>query len=143
MTAHKTITRHPFEVFEFISGKSQKEAIQILKQNESFSLHTVLQLNFSNKVKLDLPEGAPPYTKDERATDVAASSLNKALAILPHLVVGEKMPRIKKEIRFIGLLESLYFRDSETIILAKDKKLQTVYPELTIEVVREAFPGLA
>lgn len=142
MAIRKTITRHPFEVFESIAGKSAKEAVGILKQNANFSLHTILQLNFSPNVNLDLPEGAPPYTKDERATDVAASSLGKALAILPHLLVGEKMPRVKKETRFIGMLESLYFKDSETIILAKDKKLQTVYPELTIELVREAFPGL-
>ena len=143
MAAHKTFTRHPFEVFESLAGKNHKEAVAILKDNSAFSLHTILQLNFDPNLKLDLPEGSPPYTKDERATDVAASSLTKALGILPHLLVGEKLPRVKKETRFIGILESLYFKDAEVIILAKDKKLHTVYPELTRELVREAFPGLA
>jgi len=142
MAANKTFILHPFEVFESLTGKNQKEAVAILKQNANFSLHTILQLNFDPNVKLDLPEGAPPYTKDERATDVAASSLTKALGILPHLLVGEKMARVKKETRFIGMLESLYFKDADAVILAKDKKLQTVYPELTLELVREAFPGL-
>jgi hypothetical protein len=142
MAANKIVVLHPFEVFELLSGKTPDEAVSILKANSSFALHTILALNFNAKLILDLPEGSPPYVKDERATDVSASSLGNALNVLPHLLKGEKMLRIKKETKFIGILESIYFRDAETLILAKDKKLSTVYPELTFETVCNAFPGI-
>ena len=49
------------------------------------------------------------------------------------------MPRAKKEMLFIQMLEGLHKNEAELIINAKDKKLHQVYKGLSATVVKEAF----
>jgi len=43
---------------------------------------------------------------------------------------------------FIQLLEGLHPKEAEIICLVKDKELESVYPKVTLDVVKEAFPDI-
>ena len=53
-----------FEEVEKTNGKDKK--IAILRSYHSPQLEGTLQINFNPDVKLDLPEGEPPFKKDEK-----------------------------------------------------------------------------
>ena len=42
----------------------------------------------------------------------------------------------------IQLLESLEAEEAEIVCLVKDKELEEVYPKVTLDVVKEAFPDI-
>jgi len=48
----------------FEAAKTKQEKLAILKQNDTPVLRTIMRLNFDPKLKMDLPEGEPPYKKD-------------------------------------------------------------------------------
>ena len=52
-----------FEEVEKTNGKDKK--IAVLRSYHSPQLEGVLQINFNPDVKLDLPEGEPPFKKDD------------------------------------------------------------------------------
>ncbi len=133
----------PHEIFEKVSlAKTPAERAKILQENESFSLKTILQGNFDPKIKIDLPEGAPPYRKDQAPAGLQMTRIDNAIKMLGNLVVGNRLPKIRKEMLFVQLLESLHEQDAEIIIAMKDKTLTDLFPALTIKLVEKAFPNL-
>ena len=55
-------------------------------------------------------------------------------------VVQNKIPKFKKENLFIQVMESIPLCDADVIVLAKDKKLETKYPNITKELVASVLP---
>ena len=43
---------------------------------------------------------------------------------------------------FIQLLEGLHPKEAEIICLIKDKELEEVYPKVTLDIVKQAFPDI-
>ena len=133
----------PHEVFDLVqSTRDLKERDAIIKKHESFAIRTILQVNFSDWIKFDIPEGAPPYTPDTRPPEKAAGRINKSIRVLKDLVVGSKMPKYKKEMRFVQLLESVNEKDAEILVAMKDKKLNKLYSSLTEAFVKRNFPKI-
>ena len=59
----KTLIPQILEEYEQITSKENK--IKHLKRYENPVLRGILQINFNPDVKVNLPEGAPPFKKDE------------------------------------------------------------------------------
>ena len=54
------------EIFKLVDDAPTKDAkLQLLKKYSNEAVKTLLVLNYHPTVKMDLPEGEPPYKKDE------------------------------------------------------------------------------
>jgi hypothetical protein len=133
----------PHEVFKKVAlAKTPAARVKLLQENESFSLKTILQGNFDSRIKMDLPEGAPPYNKDKAPAGLQMARIDGAIKMLGNLIVGNSLSKIRKEMLFVQLLESIHAEDAEIVIAMKDKTLSDLFPCLTAKLVRQAFPTL-
>jgi hypothetical protein len=133
----------PHEVCEELDRlKTQKEKISFMQQYQSFAFKTIVQLNFNDKIKLDLPDGKPPYSEDLCPKSVMIAATKNAIKPLGRLVVGSNLPKLKKESIFVRMLESLNVKDAEMLWRAKDGKLEELYPKLTKKLVEKIWPEI-
>jgi hypothetical protein len=94
-----------FEEVEKTNGKDKK--IAVLRSYHSPQLEGVLQINFNPDVKLDLPEGEPPFKKDEKIpigyseTNLYAEFRRMYIWLEPNI----NLSKIKKEQLFVQMLE--------------------------------------
>ena len=49
---------------------SEKKKVKILKKNDNFVLRTILQGNFNDNIKFDMPDGTPPLKELDEDTKV-------------------------------------------------------------------------
>ena len=159
-----------FEILELASKqRSNAKKIEVLKTYEHDSLKSVLIWNFDETVISLLPEGDVPYgdVKDQNVYSGTLSqnlskeasggesatvqdlqgrgrtSLRKEYQNLYHYVRGgnDTLSSIRREMMFINLLQGLHPKESEVLILVKDKKLTDKY-KITFENVKESFPDI-
>lgn len=135
------------EILEEASKQeSQVARGQYLKDNYSVALITVLKGGFDDTVQWNLPEGDPPYRKDDAPKGFEPSNLYKKTKLFKHFVVGSAtgntMSAIKREKLFIDVLESLHVDEANLVLAMKDKKLTGRYKGITVKLVRDAFPDL-
>lgn len=131
------------EVQEIKSFDNQVEHLQT-KFSDHVPLQRILKMNFCDTIVSMLPEGTPPFNREE-ADGPQPSSLWSYLQVFPTIVRSAqsvKMKPLQIERVFIEMLEAVDVVEADTICLAKDKKLQTKYPALTLDLVTRAFPGL-
>ncbi len=131
------------EVLELVEkASSKKDKVDILKKYEAPVLRGILRINFDPSVKMDLPEGEPPFKKEsDRPRGMSPSTLqNEYRRFYIWIDPKTQLSKLKKESLFIELLESIDVSEAEVIILAKDKKLHKKYKSLKEDIVREAFP---
>lgn len=131
------------EIFSKVQDvRAMKDRVAVLQENDCYALRLVLQGNFNDWVQFDLPEGEPPYKQDTNVPDRSAGRIDKNIKILKRLLKGSTMNKVKKELRFVQLLESVNTNDAKIIIAMKDKKLQKLFPAITPALVNKAFPGI-
>ena len=133
------------QIFEDVEKASSKESkVKVLRAYDHPILKGMLQINFDPTVKLDLPEGEPPFKKDTTIpvgyseTNLYAEFRRMYVWLDPNI----NLTRHKKEQLFIQMLEGIHWSEAEALCLAKDKKLQTKYKSLKEDLIREAFPNI-
>jgi hypothetical protein len=132
------------QILEEFDNAVSKNKVKLLQNYDHPVLRGVLQLNFNPTLKMDLPEGEPPFKKDTSVpkgyseTNLFTEFRRLYIWVDPKVNVT----KIRKEQLFIQMLEGLHWTEAELICLAKDKKLQTKYKSLKEDIVREAFPNL-
>ena len=133
------------QIFEEVEKAGSKEAkIKTLRAYDHPILKGMLQINFDPNVKMNLPEGEPPYKKDT-AIPAGYSETNLYVEFRRFYIWLQNdvnLTRARKEQLFIQLLEGIHWTEAEAVCLAKDRKLQSKYKSLKEDLVREAFPGL-
>jgi hypothetical protein len=130
------------EIFTRINNaKDKPKKIAVLKQNDSPAMRTLLKAAFDPKIQWDLPEGVPPYFKNEAPAGTEHTSLLSEAKKLYHFIVGgnNTITKIKKETMFVQMLEGLQEKDAEVLVAIKEKNLNTTFKGLTSAVVKEAF----
>ena len=127
---------------KFEVAKTREEKIAVLRNNVTDPLLVLLRLNYDHMLKMDLPEGEPPFRKDtDKPIGYSESSLQLELRrFYVWLNPATNLPKIKKESLFVNMLEGIHWTEAEALCLAKDRKLQTRYKSLKEDIVREAFP---
>jgi hypothetical protein len=130
-----------FEVLQKVKTKRSKaEKIEVLKQNESWALKDLIRGSMDTTVKWNLPGGEPPYTASEAHSH--PTSLLRENVKFKYFVkggAGDRLPAVKREKIFIGMLEGVHPEDAKLLINMVNKQT----PDgLTRPVVEEAFPGL-
>ena len=132
------------EVLAKVSKQRTKaKKIQVLKENESLHLKSVLIWNFDDSVVSVLPEGPVPFDKNEAPAGTEHTYLAHEHKILYNFIKGgnDFLKPVKREQLFLQLLEGLHEDEAEVICLMKDKKLTDKY-KVTKSVVTEAFPDI-
>ena len=132
------------EVLAKVSKQRTKAMkIQVLKENESLHLKSVLIWNFDDSVVSVLPEGPVPFDKNEAPAGTEHTYLAHEHKILYNFIKGgnDFLKPVKREQLFLQLLEGLHEDEAEVICLMKDKKLTDKY-KVTKAVVTEAFPDI-
>jgi len=130
------------EIFTKINNaKDKPKKIEVLKQYDNSAIRQLLKAAFDPKIQWDLPEGDPPFIKNEAPAGTEHTSLISEARRLYHFVVGgnNSINKLKKETMFVQMLEGLQEKDAEVLLLIKNKKLNTVYKGLTASMVKETF----
>ncbi len=133
-----------FEIFEdFTKLKARKDKIAFLREqgNEVPAVKDVVRGAFDTRLKFVLPEGKPPYTPNR--PESVPSSLRMLHRQFGDYVEGARstaMGQIKRETRFIQLLESIHAEDALIVLDMVAKKPPV--KGLTKKIVEEAFPNL-
>ena len=159
-----------FEILDAASSQRAKaKKVEVLKKYEHDSVKMICIWNFDDSVISLLPEGPVPYGETNAQTTFAGTlsdnlikeaqggesatgqdldgrgktSLRREYQNLYHYVKGgnDKLTTTRREMMFINLLEGLHPRESEILILTKDKKLTDKY-KISLDVVKEAYPRM-
>ena len=123
--------------------KTKKERVAFLKKNDHPALRDVLRVAFDEDIVSMLPEGTPPYTRDDAPKGHEYQTLYRAHRRFKYFFKGpiaKELKAVRRESMFISLLESLHAEDAEMLCLAKDKKLKIT--GITKKLVSDAFPNL-
>lgn len=129
-------------IFKEISeAKTHLEKVKILKNNRNPMVDLLMELTFSKNIKINLPEGKPPYLKTGEA-DLYNATLLYANRKQIELFINDNsthIPQIKREQLFIDLLENLDIKEADLLCEIKDKEL-TSYPGITKKVISKVYP---
>ena len=123
-------------------AKNKQSKIDTLRSYKNTQvLHTILQGAYHPNVAWELPEGAPPYKKDDSDYGLSPSILDREIRKLVYFTSfsGQLIQKpMKREEIFINMLECMHPSESELIIQMKDKNIDG----LDARLVWEAFPNL-
>jgi hypothetical protein len=139
---------NPFihEIFELASEqKTKAKRVAILKEYRDDSVTAVLIWNYDVKVVSAVPEGVVPFKQNDVPVGTDHTSLRREWKNLYHFIKGgnDSLSAIRRETMFIQLLEGLHPKEAEIICYVKDKDLNSIYPKITLDVVKEAFPDIS
>ena len=123
------------------NAKDKPAKIAVLRKHDSVPLRQVLKGAFDPSIEWDLPEGTPPFNRNDAPAGTEHTTLYTEARRLWHFVKGadENLKKAKKEMMFIQLLEGLQEDDADLMIAVKEKSLNKRYKGLTDAVVKEAF----
>ena len=77
------------EIFTKINNaKDKPQKIDILRSFDNQAMRTLLKAAFDPKIKFDLPEGNPPFIRNEAPAGTEHTSLASEAKKLYHFVVG-------------------------------------------------------
>jgi hypothetical protein len=159
-----------FEVLDLVSKqRTNAKKVDLLKEYAHDSLKVIFVWNYDESVVSLLPEGDVPYgnvkeqnvysgslsdnlSKEAKGGESATgqdldgrgrSTLRRDYANLYHYVKGgnDSLSKIRREMMFINLLESLHPREAELLCLVKDKRLEEKY-KIGFENVKQAYPDI-
>jgi len=124
------------------NAKTKIEKIQILQENNSQALRSILKWNFDSELESDLPEGEVPFTPNDAPIGTEHTLLAKEYKNLWKFIKGaNSLTNMKRETLFVQLLEGLHESEANILVLVKDKSLQSKY-RITHAVVKESFPEI-
>ena len=157
-TTKKTTTRKPavkrvklppnpfiHEILELVGEqRSKAKRVDILKEYRDDSLTAILIWNFDDRVQSAVPDGQVPYKENEVPVGTDHTSLRREWKQLYHFIKGgnDTLSSLRRESMFIQLLEGLHPDEAKIICKVKDKDLESLYPKVTLDVVKEAFPDI-
>jgi|688.fasta_scaffold11274_17 hypothetical protein len=134
------------EILQKVSAMESAESkTAFLKQHDSLELRDVLRGSFDDCIQWNLPLGKPTYDGRLSKSGHSSSSLRLKIKIFHYFVKGgqgDAMKPAKRENMFLQILETIHPKDADMILAMKDKKLETLYPGITRDLVKQTWPGL-
>lgn len=138
-------TANELELHEILARanrqRTKKERAEILQKYDSVLLKTVLTGNFSESIQFRIPEGLPPGIKIPE--NIKAKKLPEEF--LPEFPTWLKsnnpnQPSMQETLRkFLYCLGQVGTENAKVLLAMKDKKLEELYPNLTLEIVQMAY----
>jgi len=138
--------RHAFEYFQLLNDAPEDQRESILQQiGKRPPMDMLLSLNFSTRIRLDLPPGMPQdvvkfdYATHPDLMTPLAAQIGRLKTCLP--APASTVRKMDKEKVFIQVLEYITPKEGEILCACKDKTLQELYPNITAELVGKVFPN--
>ena len=130
-----------YELLEQVSKcKKPQEKVDMLRKVDNPSLRAILFYAFNPATKFLLPAGEPPF-KPCQFEDQQARLYAEVRRLYLFIEGGNpNLTKLKREMLYIQLLESIDPNDAKLLNSVKDKKLP--FKGITAKLVREAFPDL-
>lgn len=132
------------EILELASkAKTKAEKKQVLLKHNSMGLRDMMRGVFDDVIQWNLPEGHPPYKKDNKDFDyqlLQRKSTSLALFVKGNPASTRMLP-VKREKAFMDMLEKCHPKEAELLLMVKDKKL-VGYKGITKKLIMETWPGL-
>jgi hypothetical protein len=127
---------------EIDKAEGDKKTELLKKYGAAVPFNMLLSLNFNSNIKLDVPDGQPPYNvRLDEHPDTFQTTLAQQIKRLMNIVHGRNnLPKTKREHIFIQVLEGIPPKEAEVLIFAKDGALTELYPTITKEFVATVFP---
>ena len=121
-------------------AETVEEKVAVLKRNESRALKDILALMCDERWTFDLPDTPPPFTPSDihESHGLLYREMRKMPYFVEQMKDGKGLNRERKESLFIQMLESV---DSEDAMLLLRTIAKEPYPDLSPEVINQAFPG--
>ena len=130
-------TKSLYEILEKVNNfKQHKRKVEFLKNSYGESIRTILMGNFNESINFKMPEGAPPYEPNEEAEHT-----EEAYDRIPHIMNYNAHQWAREKI-LIELLQNVPPNDAKLVVAMKDKKLESIFPNITKEFVNEVWPEL-
>lgn len=123
--------------------EAKQERVDFLKKHDGPALRDVLRINFDLDIVSLLPEGEPPYKKDDAPKGYEYKTLHREFKQFSKFFKGpvaNQLTSVRRESLFIQLLESLNAEEAELLVLVKDKKLKL--RGITKKLVSDIWPTL-
>ena len=120
--------------------KTKEERIATLKKYKHDAIEAILRGAFDPDIKWALPEGPVPF-RASGAIDQQGMLYSEYKRF--YIFIEGSCPNLRqarRELLFVQFLESLHPGDAALMTHVKDKHLP--YPNITPELVEEAFPNL-
>lgn len=129
------------EIFDQVQkAATVEERVAILRKNQSPTLLDILRLNFDPRIKINLPEGEPPFKKDKNLPiGYGDSNLYTESRRLYLWVQPSNVSKVKLETLFIQMLEGLHHSEAELLCAVKDRKLTDKWPNLNEALIRQTW----
>ncbi len=123
---------------------SKEGKIQVLREEINKSLIDILIAAYDTRVEWLLPKGKVEYNPNKHEHQEGMLYQQSRTLYMFVAINGEPqapgLTQLKREIRFIEMLESLHPMDAELMVSVKDRTLP--YASMTPELINEAFPGM-
>jgi hypothetical protein len=136
-------TENMHEILQKINIAPEFEKHEVAsKYVNNSSFKKLLSIIFDPRIEWDLPEGMPPHRRDETIPpDYAYSTLAMELKTLYiYLKPSPLHSNVRRESRFIELIESLHYTETDLLIAMKDGKYKKYYPGADLKLMMEIFP---
>lgn len=128
-----------YETLEKIDKlKQHKRKVDQLKEAGDFTLKTILQGTYSN-IDMKLPPGSPPFKENE---DEDVAIVAREFHSVIQQVMNGRLKQWERETAFTKYLEKISVNDAKILLAMKDKNLTSLFPTLTKELAKEAFPQM-
>ena len=140
MSYEPTLTFH--EIFTKVNNaKDKPKKIEVLKRYDTKELRQILKAAFDPNIKWLIPEGEPPFEKNDAPVGTEHTYLKSEAHRLYHFIEGgnSNITQSKREMMFIQMLEGLHQDEAKLLLGMKNKSLNKMYKGLTESVVKEAF----
>ena len=116
---------------------AKKDKLDVLEKHDCRILRFILQANYDDNVQTILPDGEPPFNPVQKSEQ---TTLHAVESDLPSLFKNGPMqghPLTEVEMLFMKMLGQLKPEEAKVLILAKDKRLQSMFKRITKPVVQE------
>jgi hypothetical protein len=114
----------PKYAYEFLDevGKSENKKAALWEIGLKPPFNYLLPMNFDSTIKFTLPEGMPPYNRNEADhPDMYAPLATSIRRIMLCLESDKRQPKWKKEHVFAQLLEGINPKEADILVSAKGR----------------------
>ena len=135
-----TLTFHEI-LLKVNNAKYKPKKLKVLQHYNTAELRMVLKAAFDPNIEWQLPDGEPPYKKNDAPEGTEHTYLKREARRLYHFIKGgnPNLSQNKRETMFVQMLEGLSTVEAELLVSAKDKALNKKYKGLTANLIKEAF----
>lgn len=107
----------------------------LAQYKDNTALKVLFQYAFLPEKKFDLPEGEPPFKKDASPMGMSPVRFESEFRRFYIFEKTKDLSKVRKELIFIQMLESIHPEEAKILIAVKDQNLNKLYTNITADVL--------